>query len=204
MRSSVVFGAIAVALGLLAATFFATKVFRPTSIARNEPVGLPVGPVANDGRKQSTSTSGPVHLPASSVVKDRQTHDSNNQAHAEYVRKRVAELDTLSMNNDASSRDAILSELQNSDRSIRSAALEAAIQFGDRSVLPRLQDVADGTEDPIEKAELLEAISYLNLPSLTEYLAERAAMGLTNSIPGPTNFTRANPRRQPLTNLPAR
>ena len=109
---------------------------------------------------------------------------TNDPAHAEYVRRRIAELNALAMKSDTVSRDIILSELQNSDRAIRKGALEAAIQFSDRSVIPRLEEVAAQTEDPTEKAEIVEAIEYIKLPSLTEYLAEqrarRASMALTN------------------------
>jgi hypothetical protein len=76
------------------------------------------------------------------------------------------------MNNDVQSRDTILSELKNNpDKKIRAAALEAAIQFDDRSVVPPMQEIAAQTQDPEEKASILEAIDYINLPSLAEYMA---------------------------------
>jgi hypothetical protein len=96
-------------------------------------------------------------------------------AHDQYVRKRIAELEALSMKDDVVSRDIILSELRNSDRDIRKGALEAAIQFSDRSVIPRLEEVAAQTEDAAEKAEILEAIEYIKLPSLTEFLEQQKA-----------------------------
>jgi hypothetical protein len=80
---------------------------------------------------------------------------------------------SLAMKNDAISRDAILAELQNPEKELREAALSAAIEFNDRSVLPRLQEIADQTSDSGEKAKILEAIEYIKLPSLTERLAAR-------------------------------
>jgi hypothetical protein len=84
--------------------------------------------------------------------------------------------------NDTEARDIILSELDNSDREIREGALEAAIQFSDRSVIPRLREAADRTSDATEKEAILAAIDYLNLPSLTEYLEQAQTLGLTNGI----------------------
>jgi hypothetical protein len=103
----------------------------------------------------------------------------------QFVHQRTMELNALAMKNDPVSRDAILDEMQNPDKAIRKAALEASIQFGDCSVVPRLQEIAAQTEDTAEKAAILEAIDYINLPSLTEYReqqkAARAATGMTNS-----------------------
>lgn len=71
--------------------------------------------------------------------------------HQEYVQRRSVELMDLAMKNDTASRDAILDELQNPDRDIRKAAVAAAIQFGDRSAVPRLQEAADQAQDSVEK-----------------------------------------------------
>lgn len=70
------------------------------------------------------------------------------------------------MNNDATSLNAILEALTDSDPQIRAAAREAAIQFGDASAAVRLREVAAQTEDVAEKNALLEAAKYLELPSL--------------------------------------
>ncbi len=125
---------------------------------------------------------------------------TNDIDHVRFVRQRVAELNALAMKSDTTSRDIILSELQNPDKAIREGALEATIQFGDRSVLPRLQEVADQTEDADEKKALLDAIDYLKLPSLTEYLAshpaERSSLGLTNIGAPVTNRMGRHPRPQ--------
>lgn len=90
------------------------------------------------------------------------------------IERRVAELATLAMNDDVASLNSILSELDSPEREIRKGALEAAIQFGDRShTIPRLSDLLAQTDDSLEKAEIAEAIEYLKLPSLTEYLGQR-------------------------------
>ena len=107
------------------------------------------------------------------------------------VEQRIAELGDLAMNNDPDSLNIILSELENPNREIRKGALEAAVQFGDRSAIPRMQEIAARTEDPAERADILAEIDYLKLPSLTEYLAARRAStpaaGQENSRPAFTN-----------------
>jgi hypothetical protein len=124
---------------------------------------------------------------------------SADSDHAKYVRRRVYELNLLAMKSDPASRDAILAELENPDPEIRKGARDAAIQSGDRSVVPRLKEVAEKTQDPAEKAEILAAIEYINLPSLTEFLADQrakmAAAGMTNLPRSGTN--RVGRRRPP-------
>ena len=80
------------------------------------------------------------------------------------------------MNNDQDSLNAILVEMKNPDKRIRAAALEATIQFDDRSVILKLQEIATQTADPDEKAEILKAIDYIKLPSFTEYMAQQRAL----------------------------
>lgn len=92
-----------------------------------------------------------------------------------YVDRRIIELNELAMYDDPISLETILSELENREPRIRKAALEAAIQFGDRSAIPRLQEVADQTADPLEKADLLKGVEFLKLPHLGEALAQTSA-----------------------------
>jgi len=110
-----------------------------------------------------------------------QTEDSASQAadagtspaqHQAYIDSRVEELMDLVMNDDPNSLDTILSELTNRDPEIRKAALEASIQFGSRDAIPKLIDAASQTDDPKEKAAIVEAIEFLKLPSLTEVIAQ--------------------------------
>ena len=84
------------------------------------------------------------------------------------AQERVAELTALAMNNDTNSLKTIWSELSNPDKEIRDGALAAVVQFGDRSVAPRLRELAAQTEDPAEKAGILADADYLELPSLTD------------------------------------
>src|SRR5262249_1745050 len=92
--------------------------------------------------------------------------------------------------------------------------LEAIVQFDDRAAIPRLKEIAEQTEDEEEKKEILEAADFINLPSLSEYLAQqqaqRDAMGMTNAPgqsprPRPARFTNSPypPSRQPMATRPS-
>jgi hypothetical protein len=134
--------------------------------ASSAPAAVPVATVA--GNPAAATASNPPPAVAATTAN---TNDA--EAHEKYVEKKIEELDAWSMNSDVKSRDAILSELKNNpDKTIRKAALEAAIQFNDRSVVPFMKEIAAQTQDPDEKAAILEAIDYINLPSLTEYMKQ--------------------------------
>jgi len=108
--------------------------------------------------------------------------------HQTYVEKRTEELMDLAMSDDRSSLETILSELTNRDPEIRKAALEATIQFGSRDAIPKLMDVVLQVDDPKEKANILEAIEFLKLPSATELAGQSQASGVvrkrTTAKPG--------------------
>ncbi|HVV02241.1 MAG TPA: hypothetical protein VHH88_12810 [Verrucomicrobiae bacterium] len=93
----------------------------------------------------------------------------------EAIEQRKQQLMDLAMNNDEQSLNTILSEMTNSSKAIRQAALQAAIQFDDRSSIPRLKEIAGITSDPGEKQDIEDAIDYLNLPSIADYRASHPA-----------------------------
>ena len=119
-------------------------------------------------------------------------HDA---AYENHVRQTIDRLYTLEMEKDQDSLNAILAELRNPDERIRAAALEATIQFGDRSVIPKLQEIAEQTADPAEQSAIFKAIDYLKLPSFSEYLAEKRAL----EAAGQTNTPSVSPS---VTNIP--
>src|SRR5215471_9371595 len=98
--------------------------------------------------------------------------DSPEQKHQAYVDSRVSELLELAMNDDPASFETIMRELENRDPAIRRAAIEAAVQFGSRDAIPRLTDAASHTDNADEKVQIAEAIEFLQLPSLSETLAQ--------------------------------
>jgi hypothetical protein len=185
MRPKIVIGILLLGTALLVVIVLASKAVHPqssASLAENTAVSVPPTNSVKIVRP-AVVTPQPVFHTTSVVA----TNDP--AAHEKYVHRRIKELNDLAMNNDVESRDAILSEVAtNSDRRIRAAALEAAIQFDDRSVVPPLQAIAAQTDDPQEKQNILDAIDYINLPSLTEYMA-------ANPSTSPNPNAKKHPRR---------
>ncbi|MEI7533841.1 MAG: HEAT repeat domain-containing protein [Verrucomicrobiae bacterium] len=142
----------------------------------DQSAALPTGPVSDSAKTDflvvSTNTE-----PATNVVSPEVL------AHKKNIRDTTARLTSLSMNDDQASLDAILVELKNPDKEIRTAALSATVQFNDRSAIPALQKIADETEDPDEKVEILKAIDYMKQPSFTEYLAHKREMAAPTNAP---------------------
>jgi hypothetical protein len=77
--------------------------------------------------------------------------------------------------------DGILADLEKPGAELRQAALQRAKELGDRAMIPRLREIAERTDDPREKAAILDAIDFLNLPTIAENMAAaqsaRAAAG---------------------------
>jgi hypothetical protein len=160
---------------LLAAAVLGTAVFLSRTV-RHEPSG---GRQVNSPAVQAATNPLPATPPVETVATPAPATASNvnpvvaappvvqETNHAVYVQERNADLMALAMNDDSNSLNTIWSELSNPDKDIRAGALEAVVQFGDRSVVPRLRDLAAQTEDPTEKAEIVEAANFLELPPLT-------------------------------------
>ncbi len=70
----------------------------------------------------------------------------------------------LAMMNDQASLKKIWRELSNPDKRVRTSAVNAIVQFGDRSKVDALRSVAERTEDLEEKAHILEAADFLAQP----------------------------------------
>jgi len=175
MRPKVAVSILLLAVGLLGVMLWGSKRLH-SQLAVPAGGRTNVSPVVSPLAAPKVSAGNLAEIPFTSIspaVSAPPTADTNTAvAHAEYVRQRIEELDALAMNDDVQSRDTILSELKNNpDKVIRAAALEAAIQFGDRSVVPQMQEIAAQTDDPDEKKNILDAIDYINEPSLTEYTA---------------------------------
>jgi hypothetical protein len=147
------------------------------------------------------TASAPKQLKAAPVVTAPRTNAPglNSQDHAEYVKDRSFELYKLSAFNDNNSLLQILAELNNPDKEIRAAALEATRQFGSRDAIPTLVEQANHTEDPREKVALLDAAEWLKLTTLTEYRARMKAKREADLAAGitPTEPTKGtvNPKR---------
>jgi hypothetical protein len=191
MRPKVIIGVLLLAFVLMGVAALISNALRPRPAIASPGAPAPAEASAHAAsakdlpvtRLQPLLPAAPV-AGKNSAAMTTNTAAAENRAPAADVARQISELNTLAMNDDAASRDAILAQMRNPDKAIRKAALEAAIQFGDRSVVPPLKEIAAQTEDSTEKADILAAIDYINLPSLTEVLAEQkaqmAAMGITN------------------------
>jgi len=130
------------------------------------------------GKITSEAPESATNLEARDLPPTSNTNSTRNpDPHEVYISSRVAQLQDLSMQNDAASLDAILFELSNTEPEIRKAAVDAATQFGSRDAIPRLLDAAGQTDDLKENAALNDAAEFLKLPSLTELLAQMKSRG---------------------------
>jgi hypothetical protein len=69
--------------------------------------------------------------------------------------------------------DEIATALANPEAETRADACAAAVQSGNRGMIPVLQSAAERAADAREKAALLEAADFLALPTMSEVLAEQ-------------------------------
>lgn len=198
MRPKVVFWILSLAFGLLGLVAFLARTPNrpnlPTPQTESAPAGNSV--LLKHGKTSEKEISTPQAVKEKSAAAETTgspdfnnisaSPNARNLEHEKYVRQRKAAFYDLSMKSDPESLNVLLSELQNPDREIRMAALEAVIQFDDRSSIPRLQELAKQTEDIAERRAIEDAVGYMKLPSLSEHLekrkAERAAFAGTNNV----------------------
>lgn len=100
-------------------------------------------------------------------------HDPESKEHAEWVATRSDELLELAWNEDNESMLAILTELRNPDSEIRLVAADATREFGSRDAIPVLQRMAAAGLTQDEKKACRELIEWLELPTLSEHIAEQ-------------------------------
>ena len=161
MKQKVLLG---VAAAVLSVVFvFIGKVDRPSQSSDEK---------ITKGSVNSTSAyiSTPIEV---SVTTDERKQSFSHAASTNTVEERVIELSELGMKNDAESFHKILETLDDPEPEIREAAVEAVLQFGDRRAVPALNALAAQTQDAEERARVLEAVEFLNLPSLSEVRAGR-------------------------------
>ncbi|HOW65164.1 MAG TPA: HEAT repeat domain-containing protein [Candidatus Paceibacterota bacterium] len=167
---------------------------RPIDGAIPPPPGAstPPGPTELDKPQTERTVQSSPNLVQSAIP--AHTPNWSDPVREKEARHRMAELASLGMMDDAASRESIMAELKNPHQLVRKAALDAIIQFGDRSVLPRLQELAAQTTDAQERQDILEAVAYLKLPSLTEYLATRKARLSAKGVEDPSRPRLSRPK----------
>jgi hypothetical protein len=136
--------------------------------------GDPTVTVEDGSLKVGRATTRPIHetrvpVQENTIANPEKTvAQSQQETYEAYRDERVAYLADLGMQSDMPALTVILSELSNRDPEIRSAAREAAIQFGSRDALPELEKVMSQIDEPHEKADMAKAIELLSLPNVTE------------------------------------
>jgi len=99
----------------------------------------------------------------------------------------------VSVNDDSSGAiQAIGSRLENAEEEVRTAAREAAVHFGDTNIIPYLASALEHIKDPREKVAIMDAITYLQLPSASDNSVTNGA----EAQPLDLNALGAKPARQ--------
>jgi hypothetical protein len=106
----------------------------------------------------------PVAVPAAAVAAD----PMNAERIQAYIEEETSRLQEWSTQDDPASLAAILSDLTNSEKSVRLAAIEAAKQFGSRDAIAALKASVGNAADTGEQIALLEAADFLSLPTIAD------------------------------------
>jgi hypothetical protein len=159
-----------VALSVLGIADWASKVFPPQPVISSAASGS--NPVSA-GVMTRPMLPAPVAPTAGTIGGPTHAIPPSKEEQEEFVRRRTAELNELAMQNSPEAHQQIVDELKNPAPEIRKAALEALKQARDRSVIPQMQEMAGQTDDSTEKQAILDAIDFINLPSLTEHLNQQ-------------------------------
>ena len=131
-----------------------------------------------------TNLAGPTELssdrllataPAKEKAAEESVRENGDEQHEDRVAARIAALRDLSTKTDRASLETLLSEVKNQDEEIREAALDAITQSGNRAAIPGLREAAAQAGNRREKQAILDAIEFMSLPTLTEFLSERGA-----------------------------
>ncbi len=155
-----------VALGLLLLAVLAAggAVYLKRHLNAPPPAPVAAAPAPN-------TVSGPASLPRPSPIVSVAPARSPALTPEERQAAIDAEIDRLldwARNNDPQSLSNILADLNNPDKDVREAAIEAAKQFGSTNAIPALKAAAMNSTDTDEQMDMLEAASFLALPSIND------------------------------------
>ena len=100
---------------------------------------------------------------------------TGSKEHEAWVHYKADELVKLSWKNDSGSLKQILAELENPEPEIRTAALQAAANFGSRDAIPYLESLVATSTDAEEKIALIQTAEQLKMPTASEYFAQKKA-----------------------------
>lgn len=144
-------------LGLMLLAILAVGVGAFLKRHPNWPAPVPVAIAAPAPRPATVAA--PLPPPPTPAV-------STTPAPVETPDEEIDHLQEWSRNDDPQSLLNILADLANPDKGVREAAIEAAKQFGSTNAIPALKTAAMNSTDPDEQIEMLQAASFLALPSI--------------------------------------
>jgi len=161
MRPKFVFALLLLALLALGAVFFLKQHLGNVAPSPTSPESAtPAPPPASNVMTSVAPPPAPIPAaPASTITLTPEQRQAAIDAETDRLQE-------WSMNDDPASLSNILADLNNSEKEIRDAAVEAAKQFGSTNAIPTLKAVAANTTDPEEQIALLEAANFLSLPSV--------------------------------------
>lgn len=144
----------------------------------HEKLGKPLAenPVAGSGGVPAELTNTPtVELakpevsPIQPEVKLAVTNVIATTTDEDHAAQKEKDLEAISAvlvsGDDAGGLFAIASRLENEDAEVREAAREAAVHLGDTNIISYLNSALEHLKDPREKVAIMDAITYLQLPS---------------------------------------
>ena len=147
------------------------------------PVRIPEGKITATQSPAGFQSRLPAETNRTRMKRTNPVTSANTNANREEVDRQIEALAEASAKSDSDSFQLIIAALKDERPEIRKAALDATIQFGSRDAILILKELAAKTEDPREKVEILDAIEFLELPSLSEIRRPRR----TNSNPAAVN-----------------
>jgi hypothetical protein len=89
--------------------------------------------------------------------------------------EREAALSELAGSGEPGALAFLIDELPDAPREQREKLLQAVVDFGSRDAIPKLRELAQASDDPEQKAALIEAADYLALPTLKELRERRGS-----------------------------
>ena len=163
MRPHFIFILASVTAALLVAAFYLKQHVSGTILPPASPEAGVIAPATNSNLEASVAQKPLITLVSNAPVATRPLTAEERRA---AIDAELARLHELFMSGDPAALPLILADLNNPEKEIRDAAIEAAKQFGSTNAIPALKAAADDTEDLAEKIDLLKAAEFLTVPAM--------------------------------------
>jgi len=172
-------GALLIVSGVLGIAIVAFVLLRdqrePPDAGKKMALNSASSPAAEAGAN-STDKAAPTVATASPTLKAHPAGQAAFNSTARTPDEPITTTDSISL-------PEILEALESSEEDVRAEAIEDLRQLGDRSAIPQLREIQQRTTDPEAKAELLETIRFLEMPTMAEASAARHAYRIAHGLP---------------------